>query len=170
MSPSTGTRRRAPDVACPFGEGLSDRERSAIEAWWRTLPLRDRRRLRAASDPRAESPRHQGVPRRDGTSAFHDLPLRVKGIWVSPGDRSALEEEDAFPWDLYEYLVGHEMIHVERTFVSICTAHPKARAALRARLLPADFTCPLGRPDCPMRRILAEGAGRSLRLTLEAIT
>ena len=76
------------------------------------------------------------------------------------------EAEDAFPKDLYEYFVNHEISLAEERQYHVCTAHEAARAALRAGVIPAGFACPLERAECPMRGVLALAPGRSLHLEI----
>jgi hypothetical protein len=80
--------------------------------------------------------------------------------------------EGAFPVDLYEYLVNHEvsLSELDGPKVHICTAHEAAARVARAGLIPATFSCPLGRSECPMRRVLALGGGRSLRLDVHRVS
>jgi len=164
----------ADDAQGPCGQGLSseaherttDADRAEIEGWWASLRVRERRELRALSDPRAESCQHQRVQRADGSAAWYGLPIRVKGRFVdSPNSAPDLEDEEGtFPVDLYEYLLSHGLIAVEARVYLVCTRERAAREALRTGHLRADFTCPLARPDCPMRRLLDLAPGRSLRL------
>lgn len=83
-----------------------------------------------------------------------------------------LEEIRQAKADLYEWVVAHPEFQwglVERRF-HICRAHAKARVASDDALLPADFRCPLGRGDCPTRRLLGERPGHSVMLTLVALS
>jgi len=53
--------------------------------------------------------------------------------------------------DLREWISGHEEVVFfleERTF-HICRAHRDARRVIETGIIPAGFTCPLGRADCP---------------------
>lgn len=136
--------RRAPEA---LRHGLSNDGERQLDAWWKRLSADDRRRLVALCDRHAPA-----LARRR---------LRVVGRFTE-GD--AAEEERAFPIDLYEYFVNHEISLTDepRTY-GICTRHPAAAQAVRAGLVPATFACPLNRPECPMRRVLALGRGRDLR-------
>ncbi|MFO0592919.1 MAG: hypothetical protein U0441_35585 [Polyangiaceae bacterium] len=107
----------------------------------------------------------------DAYSGHEEVPIRVNGVWVQPSGRPLHDRltgregrtDEEFPTDLYEYLVNHEMFNFATRTFHVCTREKAAREALRRGLLPADFVCPAAREDCPMRRILAHGDGRSLR-------
>lgn len=141
-----GFIRRAPD---DLRHGLSSAEERHLDAWWKGLSADDRRSLLAPCDRRAP----QQARRR----------LHVVGSF---GDADVDAEERAFPIDLYEYLVNHEIYLSDDPGPTyhICTRHPAAARVVRAGLVPATFSCPLRRQECPMRRVLALGGGRSLRL------
>jgi hypothetical protein len=68
--------------------------------------------------------------------------------------------------DLYEYLVNHELSFEGGRRYHICSAHPEARAALRAGRIPAGFRCPLANEACPMRAILRRAPGCDVRLSI----
>jgi hypothetical protein len=65
--------------------------------------------------------------------------------------------------DLYEWLIGHEIIVEDRVF-HICSAHQDVRTALSKRLIVADFVCPLRSSTCPMRAILDLHPGKDLSI------
>jgi hypothetical protein len=109
--------------------------------------------------------------------------IRVRGRFVDAAsregqgpeaDRDGQRDEDCggelgdFPIDFYEYLVNHEISLSDTRSYHVCTQHEAAAAVVRAGLIPAAFACPLGRADCPMRRVLAVEPGRSLRLEVDA--
>lgn len=148
-------------------ERTTDVGRAEVEGWWARLRARERRELTSLSDPRAESCQHQRVARADGSAVWYGLPIRVKGLFVNyPNSVRDMEDkaEEVFPWDLYEYLVADGPVSVGERVYHVCTRERAAREALRTGHLRADFTCPLARPDCPMRRLLDLSPGRSLRL------
>jgi len=57
-----------------------------------------------------------------------------------------------------------------RTFRVGCQAHPTARQALRAGLIPADFRCPFAHERCPMRELLSRRPGHAVVLTVASVT
>jgi hypothetical protein len=118
---------------------LSSVQTSKIEQWWRGLTAGERRALR--SDPGRPAP-------------------RVVARFVEPGDPA--EGTD----DFYEYLVNHEIYLDDGPPLHICTAHPEARAAVRAGHLPLAFQCPRRDLACPMRALLDRRPGHDVRLSL----
>jgi len=129
--------------------GLTEAALQALDTWWEHLPAPHRRDL---TETCAAAP-----------NALRGL--RVVGRFVDD-DAEPHPGEGAFPVDFYEYLVNHEisLSALDGRTWHICTSHEKAAAAARAGRVPATFECPLRRPACPMRRVLAIGCGRSLRL------
>jgi hypothetical protein len=145
----------------PLVRRLGPADAEAVRAWWDGLSDADRRDLLARWDRRANRCDHA---RDEADGAWHRLPVRVgvRFLPAGPGD----------DWraDYLEHLLSNpELVVLDipwRTFHIGCTTHPAARAALAAGVIPADFACPLGRADCPMRRLLAAAPGRDARLTL----
>lgn len=152
-------------IPCPYHGGLAEAERQVVDGWWRGLPAGRRRHLAMLADPRADSCAYHRELRRDGSTGWYGVAIELRGgIADDEGAGIAVEGEDeAFPVDLYEYLVGHEITPWASRVFHVCTAHEAARAALRAGRIPASFACPFGRPECPMRRLLGAAPGRSLR-------
>ncbi len=140
MSDEAAASERAPEH---LRRGLSASEQSVVDAWWARLSTAERRSL-------ATSVR---VPRR--------VTVEVVGRFVDEGGETP---DDAFPLDLYEYLVNHEISLSDVPTYHVCTRHEAAAAVVRAGRIPASFACPLGLSGCPMRRLLALSPGRALRL------
>ena len=113
--------------------------RSTVE-WWQGLSVQDKRWLRRRLRDRDEVVVAQFVE-------------TDSDDWPSPSD-------------FYEYLVGHEVYLEDGRGLHICSAHSEARAALHQGMIAHDFRCPRAEATCPMRRLLAEGAGRDCLLTL----
>lgn len=156
---------RSAEVPAHFLQGLTEAETRLVHAWWRRLRGTARRRLAALADARGESCAYGRAPRRDGSVAWYGVAVAVRGRFRREDlCRRKDEEEDAFPVDLYEYLVNHEIFLAEERHYHVCTAHEAARAAVRAGVVPATFSCPLERPECPMRRVLDTSPGRALHL------
>ena len=88
-------------------------------------------------------------------------PRGLRATWVEPG-----QEEHDSNVDLYEYLVGHELFLVEPRGFHICSAHRAARAAVESGRLTPAFRCPFADRACPMRRLLREANGSTIRFTL----
>lgn len=166
-----GKSQGAPEIPALFLEGLTEVESRLVRAWWGRLGGTARRRLAVLADARGESCAFSRSPRRDGSVAWYGVAVAVRGRFrredaVSREDDAA----EAFPVDLYEYLVNHEISLAEERQYHVCTAHEAARAALRAGVIPATFTCPLERAECPMRRLLALAPGRSLHLDVVVLS
>lgn len=137
----------------------------------------------ALCDPRADACSYHRAPRQDGSSAWYGVNIRVRGRFVDAtqegaqgpeADRDERRDADygggqgASFVDFYEYLVNHEISLSDTRTYHICTRHEAAAEVVRAGMIPATFACPLGRADCPMRRLLAVEPGRSLRLEVDA--
>jgi hypothetical protein len=155
------TEHRREDVTPPprcFREGLSEVEAKLVQGFWRRLSPRDRRRLAVLYDARAESCSYSAERRRDGSCAWYGVPVEVMGRFTDG------PEPDEAPIDFYEYLVNHELTLDDGPRFHICTRHAAAEAVIRRGFVPAGFTCPLRLAECPMRRALDLGAGRSLVL------
>ena len=131
---------------------LSLEHRREVTTWWTGLSAEERRALG-----------------RDRGRA----PAGVVGRFVEPGEAGGpCVPEEAMPTgtDFYEHLVNHEIFLDDGPRYQICSAHPEARALLRAGRIPATFHCPLGAVSCPMREILDRAPGRELRLSLVDVT
>ncbi len=162
-----------------LSKGCSAAELDRVRQWWTSLSIREQRSLVALCDPRADACPYHRAQRPDGYTAWNGVNIRVKGRFVDAtkdreqgpeADRDGRRDEDCggrlgdFPIDFYEYLVNHELSLGEMRSYHICTQHEAAAEVVRAGMIPATFACPLGRADCPMRRVLAVEPGRSLRL------
>ena len=117
---------------------------AAIQSWWSGLSAPDRDALGCLyRDDRRRRP-------------------RVIGRFVS---HRAHQRSEAQPnIDFYEYLVNHELSLDDGRRFHICSAHPRARKAILAGLIPAPFVCPLASTDCPMRAALDHRPGCDLQL------
>src|SRR5262249_10852606 len=108
------------------------------------------------------------IPHQDAAEELRGDPLpNVIGGRFVPSD----EEAGWAEWraEYFEYLLNHPEVvfrepQVVRTF-HICTRHEIARATLAAGRIPADFVCPLGLQDCPMRKLLSIAPGQAVQLT-----
>jgi hypothetical protein len=112
-----------------------------VTRWWQGLGPAERRALR----------RDAGRP-----------PPGVVARFVEAGD----EPDSDGAVDFYEYLVNHELVFADERVFHICSAHPEARAVLAAGYLPAGFRCPRADATCPMRAVLDQAPGCSVRLSL----
>src|SRR5689334_13907513 len=116
---------------------LTTKQLEDVRRWWHSLSRKERDSLREER-----------------------FPSEICARFEEPGEEEALE----IPDDFYEYVVAHELtLWPTRTF-TICSAHEEARVVVAHGLIPADFVCPLSKVDCPMRVLLAEAAGKNVRL------
>ncbi len=135
----------------------------AVQNWWDALPEADRAELMTLWDRRGNDCRFTHAADGDGAPAWHRLPI-IEAEFADddqPGDDWRPE------WFDHLFSNPDEWVRWEpvwRTFFIGCTAHPAARAVLRAGFIPADFACPLASTDCPMRKLLEYEPGRSVRL------
>jgi hypothetical protein len=119
-----------------------------VRTWWCALTPSARRTLR-----------QQGKRAPVGVLVRHVAdPSEQDNRWRT----SALEHAE----NLYEYLVNHEITIPEPRSFHICTAHPQARAALRAGVLSPTFVCPREEEACPMRTLLDLQPGSSLQFSI----
>ncbi len=128
-------------------EAMADFGMGAVEGWWSDLD---------------DSARDQVIQLWRETSFGQSCEAFVSARYVENGE----EEDDEALWnrDFYEYLVNHEAFSYQLRRYHICTAHPKARAAVEAGFIPATFLCPLEEEQCPMRLLLRAAGGRSVKL------
>ncbi len=147
---------------------LSVKQARAVRRFWRGLDGAVQAELDRLYDERAESSAYlnKGAPG-EGVS-WQKLAVRTEGRLVTHEDS---EPKDTFPnIDFYEYLVNHEIyLHeLDRVF-HICSAHEQARMVLRAGFLPASFSCPFAKVECPMRSLLGAAPGCSIALSLGVV-
>ena len=125
--------------------------RPEFVAWWATLSDVEREEMteRWAAET-SESPDA-------GDSGAFTVLLEARFVESARGEELLVEAEERLALaTLDDWIQGHPEYAwglTERTF-HICRAHPKARAAVRAGVVPADFRCPLARDQCPMRKLL----------------
>jgi len=160
LSPTTGS------LPTHLIAELSPVEKNLAEAWWRGLPEPERTGLLASWDRRAESCAHSWVNGTDGPAHWETLSVEVHGLFID--DDEPPEEDEPWAHELYEYLVNHEayVCDLFRWF-HICTRHDTAATAIRSGRIPAAFLCPFSTCDCPMRTLLGQARGKSLRLTVK---
>jgi hypothetical protein len=148
--------------------GLSVKQARAVRSFWRGLDEAARIELDLLYDERADSCAylHTGDPGEKAT--WQKLAVRVEGRLVTRQDD---ESKDTFPnIDFYEYLVNHEIYLKEfHHLFHVCSAHEHARATLRKGLIPASFSCPFAKTECPMLRLLGTAPGCSIALSLGAV-
>ena len=148
--------------------GLSVKQARAVRRFWRGLDGVVQTELDLLYDERAESSAYlnKGTPGEGAT--WLKLAVRTEGRLVTHEDG---EPKDTFPnIDFYEYLVNHEIyLHELDGVFHICSAHEQARAVLRAGFIPASFSCPFAKIDCPMRSLLGVAPGCSVALSLGVV-
>ena len=132
-----------------FREALASAGMLAIDSWWSHL-----------DDPAREDALRLW---QDCNGADSSLLVRVEGHFVDDEEDGS---DDFWHNDYYDYLVNHEVYLLDAPRFHVCTAHPVSAAAARAGFIPADFTCPLQRPDCPMERLLNRSPGKAFRLRI----
>jgi hypothetical protein len=149
-------------------EGLSIEQARAVRRFWRGLDDAVQGELDLLYDERADSCVYLNTGAPGEKPSWQKLAIRVEGRLVA---RQDLEPKDTFPnIDFYEYLVNHEiyLVDIDHVF-HICSAHEHARATLRAGLIPASFSCPFAKSECPMRSLLGLAPGCSIALSLGAV-
>ena len=141
---------------------VAEDARAVVCRWWADLTDKQRGQLVAEWDERREMVFFTPEP----GDCWEMLPVVIGGRFI-PKEQPLVSPE----WhaDYFEYLLKYPELLVnapaERVFALGCTAHPEARAALKAGCIPAGFTCPLANSECPMRKLLARAPGQSLVLT-----
>lgn len=129
--------------------GLTADETTLARAWWTTLDSALRHGLHSLW--------------REWPDNHRKLEVQV----VAEFTDQAPADVQRWPTALCKYLVNHEARLADHgKNITICTGHVKARQAIQAGFIPADFTCPLELPNCIMREALAMEPGRSLRLSV----
>jgi hypothetical protein len=128
-------------------DGLSPDKGKEVAAWWAGLDDASRSHVADLCDPRQDE---------SFFGAASDVPVVIGGRFVPGDDAAGWSEWHA---ELFDHLLSNpELVlfapPVVRTF-HVCTRHEAARAALAAGRIPADFQCPLGSGDCPLRRLLS---------------
>jgi hypothetical protein len=154
-----------PAFPLPLLVRLTPDEAQPVEAWWNALADTDRAELIVLWSRRGNDCRFTRGTESDEPTGWRRLPIvQAEGIdndqpgddWVPDWTDHLVSNDDVWVWSVHRIIVV-------RTF-HICTAHPVARAALRAGFIPVDFTCPMSYQTCPMRRLLAHSPGCSIRL------
>jgi hypothetical protein len=148
--------------------GLSGKQARAVRRFWRGLDGAVQAELDLLYDERVESSGYLNKGAPGEGAGWQKLAVRTEGRLVTHEDS---EPKDTFPnIDFYEYLVNHEIYlnDLVGTF-HICSAHEQARAVLRAGFIPASFSCPFAKIDCPMRSLLGVAPGCSIALSLGVV-
>jgi hypothetical protein len=139
--------------------GLSPTAGEQVIAWWASLAPEVRSQVTALCDPRQDA--FFGlVPDEAATG----VPVVIGGRFVPRDGTAGWAEWHA---ELFDHLLSNPELVIfappaVRTF-HICTRHEAARAVLAAGRIPADFQCPLGINDCPMRRLWRADANHPLQ-------
>ena len=145
--------------------GLDDEGRRKARAWWKCLSPRARDEFIALWDDRSEETSLAGEVQADGSVVWRAVPLELRGLIVE--GRKSSRRGRKWNDDYYEYLVNHPeavMVLAGRA-LHVCRAHPAAREVLKRGVLEACFTCPLGRGECPMTKLLEVSRGRRIEFT-----
>lgn len=155
-----------PAFPLPLLSRLTPADTTPVQAWWDMLAESDRRELLTLWSRRGNDCRFSRTSDGDAAPVWHRLPL-VEAVFTDddqPGDDWRPE------W--FDHLLSNidlwERVAVRPRTFHFCTAHPVARAMLRAGFIPADFVCPLASAECPMRKLLDQQPGRSVRLRRSA--
>lgn len=129
-----------------------------IQNWWAGLPEQSREELSVLWDARAASCEYALVQGSGSGPQWEAMPIQV-GVEFMPADD--VVDEEAWPVDFYEYLINNPelAIHFNGCFFHICTAHPQARAAVRAGVIEAGFRCPPKDEACRMETLLRHQPG-----------
>ena len=143
-----------------FEDAVPPAERADVQHWWQSLSEDTQRELIDSLDSHWDHSRFIKAGKR-GSTRWRRIPVRLQARFVDAVD----DEPTVWHSDFYDYLVNHEIYHVDlERMVHICTRHPLAAAAVRAGRISSQFQCPLADGNCPLRRLLAEADGRSIRL------
>jgi hypothetical protein len=141
------------------------RKWEVLRAWWASLAEDDRAELGASwvAEDTASAEVDDGA-----------LAVLLEARFVEPAGREAFldrEDERLAKQSLREWIEGHpeQPFFLAEQLFHICRAHPKAREAVRAGFVPADFSCPLANEGCPMRRLLAVEPGCSVVLSVVGV-
>jgi hypothetical protein len=156
-----------PTLPLPLLTRLSAENAVPVAAWWDALSEADRSELLTLWDRRGNDCRFSLEIDGGDPPVWHRLPL-VDAVFTDeaePGDDWVPEWTDHLLSNPEVWVWAAHRVVVMRTF-HICTAHPAARAVLRAGFIPAAFACPLASAECPMRKLLKLAPGRSIRLRL----
>jgi hypothetical protein len=154
-----------PTFPLPLLARLSAENAAPVVSWWDALTDADRSELLTLWDRRGNDCRFNLAAHGDDPQGWHRLPL-VQGEFTDesqPGDDWVPDWIDHLLSNPEVWVWAAHRVVVLRTF-HICTAHPAARAVIRAGFIPAGFVCPLGSAECPMRKLLDLAPGWSLRL------
>lgn len=137
--------------------GLDAAARKKARTWWARLAPSARLDFLARWDERSDDTSLYGEVQTDGSVAWRELPLEVRGLIVEGRTDGRPSRWNA---ELYDYLVAHPeaVVVLAGKAFHVCRAHPAAHEVLRQGHLPADFVCPLAEERCPLRR-LADAAG-----------
>ena len=156
------------DLTSSTMQGLSTKHARAVRRFWRGLDDAVQAELEHLYDERVESSAYLHMAAPGERSTWQKLAVRTMGRLVTHEDS---EPKDIFPnIDFYEYLVNHEIyLHDLDGVFHICSAHEHARATLRAGFIPASFSCPFAKTECPMRALLERAPGCSIALSLGAV-
>lgn len=141
---------------------LSLAQRAELEVWWGGLDDRARADFTAMYDERAEDTAFYATES-DGRIEWHELPIELHGHFIDPEEQ---REHAMWKQELCDYIQAHEELRfflVERSF-HICRAHAVARRVAATGVVPADFSCPFARGDCPFIRALAVRPGHAIAL------
>ncbi len=155
------------DIPVQLLDGLSPVDRNEVGVWWARLADADQSQLADLCDPKRETNFFSG----DSDETGVRKPVVIGGRFVPAEDTTGWAEWHA---ELFDYLLSNPELVLfappaVRTF-HICTRHEGARVVLAEGRIAADFPCPLGSADCPMRRLLREApiqAGQQTRVSLQ---
>jgi hypothetical protein len=150
-------------------DSLSPTEAQAVETWWAGSTEGARCELAKLWDARRDSCMWAEDQDEAGRPHLYCIPMIVTARFHRPD--LALPDEE---WraDFFEYMMGRPEVYLWepplRVF-RICFTHQVARSVLMQGKVPADFSCPLGSTDCPMRTLLNVAPNCSLQLGLATL-
>lgn len=143
-----------PQQALPdaFLDKCTDRERSDVQAWWKTLNEDSRSDVRVLLDRRNDSRAYVYACDEAGRRGWHVLPIGDDDL---PFD-DPLDDEREWRLEYFQHLLAHpELVigsQVEIRTFHICVSHPAARRVAAQGQLTCNFRCPVDDEECPIRR------------------
>jgi hypothetical protein len=130
-------------------------ERGTVQEWWSTLSAIDRQRIATLWDERIEV--NFFAPQTDDSGRLDDwneLPLVEGGRFIPHDDRGFREWGPGYFEHLLqnpELVIGYDPEQL--VVYHICSHHSAAQTCVAMGVVPAQFSCPVSDPLCPLLRL-----------------